>query len=321
MSYRSFGVLMSKRDYSKYDFTKFDYSKKWNLYIDADTIAYSCAAACSRDVCIVTHKPSGRKKEFENFDAFDDFLKNDEKGKNFNINEFIIPPIYFALSNVRNKVASIVDFDWVGDYKLYIQGSGNFRYDVYPEYKSNRGKKPALHKHCYDYMLRKYKGNIEVVTGYESEDFVIADANLDNLSVRAYIDKDLENHHGFFLNYNNLDLGVFYITPLQAFYNLCVQLIIGDSTDAIRGIDFISPELKEKFNIKVKSIGKKTAEKLLEDVSHSKLELKKRIVEIYKINYGDSWRDALTLTGKLVFITKERGVVFDVDLFTKGIEV
>ena len=37
------------RDFSKYDFTKFDSTQKYNLYIDSDTIAYSCAAACSKD--------------------------------------------------------------------------------------------------------------------------------------------------------------------------------------------------------------------------------------------------------------------------------
>ena len=71
---------------------------------------------------VVTHKASGRKKEFENFEAFDDFLLNDIKGKNFEVNDFVVPIIGFALSNVKSKVDSIVGFDWVNDYKLYIQG-------------------------------------------------------------------------------------------------------------------------------------------------------------------------------------------------------
>ena len=33
------------RDFSRYDFTKFDPLLKYNLYTDADTIAYACAAA------------------------------------------------------------------------------------------------------------------------------------------------------------------------------------------------------------------------------------------------------------------------------------
>ena len=307
------------RDFSRYDFTVFDPTQTYKAYVDSDTIAYASAAACSKDPCLVTHKASGRRKEFENFDAFEHFLLNDEKGKKFKVDDFNVPLIGFALSNVKNKVDSIITLPYISDYKLYIQGSGNFRYDVYPSYKSNRGDKPALHKYCFNYMLKKYSGNIEVVHGYESEDFVIADAALDPLGVRAYLDKDLEGHHGLFLNYNNLDLGVFYIDPIQAFYNLSMQLLIGDSTDFIRGIDFVSTELREAFNVKVKSIGKKTAEKLLEDVKHSKIEMKKRVIEVYKLTYGDTWKDALTLTGKLAYITKERGKVFDLNLFMKGI--
>ena len=307
------------RDFSRYDFTKFDPLLKYNLYTDADTIAYACAAACSKEVCLVTHKQSGRKKEFENFDTFHDFLLEDPKGRKFNINDFNVPLVGFALSNIRKKVESIENHAWVNSNKLYIQGKGNFRYEVYPQYKSNRTKKPALHKYCFDYMVKKYSGRIEVVEGFESEDFVIADAYSDTKSIRAYIDKDLEGHHGLFLNYNNLDLGVFYIDPIQAFYNLSVQLLIGDSTDAIRGIDFVSTELREAFNVRVKSIGKKTAEKLLDDVKHSKIEMKKRVIDVYRLTYGDTWRDALTLTGKLVYITKERGRVFDINKFTKGV--
>lgn len=307
------------RDFSRYDFTKFDQTQKYNLYTDADTIAYSCAAACSKDVCMVTHKASGRRKEFENFETFYNFLLNDPKGVKFKVEDFNVPLIGFALFNVRSKIDAIENHSWVNSNKIYIQGKDNFRYQVYPEYKSNRGKKPALHQFCFNYMLNKYKGRIEVVHGYESEDFVIADAALDPLGVRVYIDKDLEGHHGLFLNYNNLDLGVFYIDPIQAFYNLSTQLLIGDSTDFIHGIDFVSTELREAFNVKVKSIGKKTAEKLLEDVKHSKIEMKKRVIEVYKLTYGDTWKDALTLTGKLVYITKERGKVFDLDLFMKGV--
>lgn len=308
------------RDFSRYDFTVFDPTQTYKAYVDSDTIAYASAAACSKDPCLVTHKASGRRKEFENFDAFEHFLLNDEKGKKFKVDDFNVPLIGFALSNVKNKVDSIITLPYISDYKLYIQGSGNFRYDVYPSYKSNRGSKPALHKYCFNYMLKKYSGNIEVVHGYESEDFVIADARQDPLSIRAYIDKDLETQQGLFLNYNNLDLGVFYISPLEAFYNLCKQLITGDSTDAIRGVDLVTDELREKYNIKVKSIGAKTAEKLLEDVKHSKIEMKKRVIDIYQLAYGYNWKEHLDLTGKLIFITKERGKVFDLDLFMRGVE-
>lgn len=53
-------------------------------------------------------------------DKIDDFLLNDEKGKNFKLDDFVVPVIGFALSNVKGKVEIIINHSWVNDYKLYI---------------------------------------------------------------------------------------------------------------------------------------------------------------------------------------------------------
>ena len=74
-------------------------------------------------------------------------------------------------------------------------------------------------------------------------------------------------------------------------------------TDNIRGIDFVSKDLKEKYKISTKSVGEGTAIKLLEDVKHNKLLMKERVVGIYKLSYGDQWKDYLQFTGSLVFTT------------------
>ena len=102
-----------------------------------------------------------------------------------------------------------------------------------------------------------------------------------------------------------MEKGVFFINKTQAFYNLCCQLLHGDrSTDNIRGIDFVSKELKENYKVSTKSIGEGTAIKLLEDVKHDKLLMKERVVDIYKLSYGDGWKEKLQFTGSLVFISK-----------------
>lgn len=305
-----------KKDYSKYDFDKFDKEKKWNLYIDADTIIYSAAAACSKGKCIVTKKSNRKRREFENFDEFINFFNTHPSCKDSEISDFEIPLIRFALSNVRDKIDSILDHDWIGKYTFYVGGKGNFRKDIYPDYKCNRPPKPEMHKFCYEYLLKRHKGNVVICDGVEAEDYCQADAMLDEFGIVAYCDKDLENQEGFRLNYNRLEEGVFYINKLQAFYNLCIQLIIGDrTTDNIRGVDFISNNLKEKYNIRVKSLGVGTAQKLLDDVKDDIQIMKERIVDIYKLSYGDNWKESLDFTGKLIFIMKERDVQFSVDKF------
>ena len=77
--------------------------------------------------------------------------------------------------------------------------------------------------------------------------------------------------------------------------------------------------MKEKYKISTKSIGEGTAIKLLDDVKHDKLLMKERLVDIYKLSYGDLWIDHLQFTGSLVFISKIKGEYFVVDKFLKGV--
>lgn len=303
-----------------FDFTKFDENKKYHLHCDFDTPIYSCAAAVSKEPCLVTHKRSGRKKTFDNFDSFIDFLENDEKGKKFKVDDFNVPLIAFALTNLKNKLETILDHKWIEDFTLYVGGEGNFRKTLYPEYKQNRGKSPAMRKFCYNYVLNKWKDKVVVCDNEEAEDRCLANALKDKeRSVIGFIDKDLTTQSGYFLNYNKLDLGVFWIDKVTAFYNLSSQLLHGDATDNIFGITKITPELKEKYGIKTKSIGKATAAKLLEDVQYDKVAMKKRVIDVYKLSYGNEWKEKLDFTGKLVMISKSDYNYFDVNKFLRGI--
>lgn len=309
------------KDFTKYDFGRFNPKEKYKLYIDADTVIYANAAVVSRDVCVVTHKASNREKSFENFEAFMNFLATDERGSKFTIDDFDVPVIGFALSNIRKKFDAILSKPWVSDYKIYVGGVGNFRKDMYEDYKGNRPPKPLLFPFCYNYVIGKYAGKVEMCHGAEAEDFCQADALADPVGIVAFVDKDLENEAGLKFNYNHIDMGVFFINKEQAFYNLCIQLMIGDrSTDNIRGIDFVSPELKAKYKISTKSVGAGTAAKLLADVLHDIPLMKERLIDVYKLSYHGEWKKFLDFTGKLIYIMPKRGQVFEVEKFLKGTE-
>ena len=303
-----------------YNFDVFDPNKKYHLHIDADTLVMACAVVIDKEPCVVKHNRSGRKKTFESFSAFIDFLENDEKGKNFTVKDFDVPCIGFAFSNFNSKLNAVLDHKWVSDYTLYLGGKDNFRKELYPEYKASRKKSPPMRKFVHDYVCWKYKERVVEAHGAEAEDFCLAAAleDIDN-NVVGFVDKDLTGQSGLFFNYQKMDKGVFFINKTQAFYNLGCQLLHGDSTDHIFGITHITEELKQKYGIKTKSIGAKTAEKLLEDVKHCKLLMKERLVDVYKLSHGDAWRDKLQFTGSLVFISKVRGEYFDIDKFTKGV--
>ena len=305
-----------------YDFNVFNPKKKYHLHIDADTLIMACAVVIDNDPCTVKHNRSGRKKTFESFSAFIDFLENDEKGKNFKLQDFDVPCIGFAFSNFNSKLNAILDHKWIGDYTLYIGGQGNFRKELYPDYKALRKKSPPMRKLVHDYVCWKYKERVVEAHGAEAEDFCLATALSDiKNNVVGMVDKDLTTQSGLFFNYQKMEKGVFFINKTQAFYNLCCQLLHGDrSTDNIRGIDFVSKELKEKYKVSTKSIGEGTAIKLLEDVKQDKHLMKERVVDIYKLSYGDLWKEKLQFTGSLVFISKVKDEYFDVNKFMKGVD-
>lgn len=304
-----------------YDFSVFDPNKKYHLHIDADTLVMACAVVIDNDPCVVKHHRSGRKKTFETFSAFIDFLENDEKGKKFKLQDFDVPCIGFAFSNFNSKLNAVLDHKWIGDYTLYVGGQGNFRKEIYPEYKASRKKSPPMRKLVHEYVCWKYKERVVQAHGQEAEDLCLAAvlSDVDN-NIVGFVDKDLTTQSGLFFNYQKMDKGVFFINKTQAFYNLCCQLLHGDrSTDNIRGIDFVSKELKEKYKVSTKSIGEGTAIKLLEDVKHDKPLMKDRVVNIYKLSYGDNWKEKLQFTGSLVFISKVENEYFNCDKFLKGV--
>lgn len=307
-------------DYKDYDYERFNSDKKYHLHIDADTLLFSCAIAVDKEPCTVKHNRSARKKTFDTFSDFIDFLENDEKGKNFTVKDFDVPCIGFAFSNFNGSLNRVVNQKWVGDYTLYLGGSTNFRKDIYPEYKAGRKKSPAMRKFLFDYVCWKYKDKVVVSVGKEAEDDCLSYGLDDPTGIIAFVDKDLSTQSGLFYNYQKPELGVFFIDKEQAFYNLCCQLLHGDrSTDNIKGIDFVSPELKDKYKITTKSIGEGTATKLLKDVQGNIDKLKERVVDIYKLSYGESWKENLQFTGSLVFISKIKGEYFSGDKFMRGI--
>ena len=302
-----------------YDFTRFDPDKKYHLHIDADTLLFSCAVVIDTDPCTVKHHKSGRKKTFESFSDFVHFLENDDKGKKFTVKDFDVPVIGFAFSNFNGSLKRLVDQNWIEDYTIYLGGATNFRKDLYPQYKANRKKSPAMRKFLFDYVCWKYKEKVKVSVNEEAEDFCLAQALNDPIGCIGFVDKDLCTQSGLFYNYQKPDLGVFHINKQQAFYNLCCQLLHGDrGTDNILGINFVSEGVKEKYGIKTKSIGEGTAKKLLKDVDGDIKALRERVIDIYNLSYEDKWKEALQFTGSLVYISPSPNEYFDINKFLKG---
>ena len=66
------------------------------------------------------------------------------------LNPNLLPLCNLAL-DITNQV-------WVD---IFSGGEGNFRKDIYPEYKAKRGVKPLSFYECRDFMIKKWKDKCE----------------------------------------------------------------------------------------------------------------------------------------------------------------
>jgi DNA polymerase-1 len=136
------------------------------------------------------------------------------------------------------------------EFSIFLTGTNNFRYQVYPEYKANRP--PERPRHLADlkqYLVEKY--GAETSDGCEADDLLgIAQCAANHDTVICSIDKDLRmipGHHFSFEISGKITRGPnagktwtkeaesVFVNPHQGLYNFYYQMLIGDSTDNVKG--------------------------------------------------------------------------------------
>lgn len=152
------------------------------------------------------------------------------------------------IDHMMNEIRRAVMTD---DLYVAVKGRGNFRKDIYPEYKANRPTlQPDLKKaleYAHKYMVDKH--NAIMANGMEADDLVsiwayeCMDSNRDYAVVG--IDKDLlqipGDHYNFVKKeHTNVDVDT-------ADYNLMRQCLVGDSSDNIQGIRGIGVKKADKI--------------------------------------------------------------------------
>jgi len=151
---------------------------------------------------------------------------------------------------VKDKLCNLFDEDETFNTLYAVKGSGNFRKDLYKEYKSNR---PELDQDIKDKLnfLHRYAVDKGAITadGMEADDLVCIWAyearEADDQYVICGIDKDLKQIPGNHYNYGK-DTWEF-INDDTANYNLMIQCLTGDNADGIPGIKGIGPKKAEKI--------------------------------------------------------------------------
>lgn len=178
----------------------------------------------------------------------------------------------------------------VSEYKLYLTGNTNFRYNIYPEYKAQRLKtpKPEFLGVARDFLIHEWKADVS--EGCEADDMLSIDQLMyinNNIESRIVsVDKDLDQVIGN--HYNPRSKTEYIISPNQATRFFYYQLLVGDSADNIKGAT---------------GIGKVRATKILQDCvtprehyevvkdyfnCDEELDLNAQVLYLWK-RYNDKW--------------------------------
>ena len=215
-----------------------------------------------------------------------------------------VPNVRKAYDKLVDKVDQLCTQDWdqTGEFTMFIEGKGNWRKDVFPEYKAPRKTAKSedpnkqLRWDLAEYLIEQ-KLAIPAI-GCESDDLVRRKA--ENMFKRnqpyivASADKDLDMVCGHHIRFNTKwQLETYEITKKKSDWNYFFQLMVGDGIDNIK-----SPRM----------LGKAKAERLLKDNPSS--DWKKVVENEYKTRCGSEWFHALMFTGSLIHIQRAQDDYF-----------
>lgn len=164
------------------------------------------------------------------------------------------------LFNIMDEAERQSGFD-INDYQFFFTTcTKNFRNDIAEDYKANRVEQPKELYDALDAFMFLWRDNygVHFSETLEADDLIPQFIKTNGLKVTEYIivriDQDLAQIEGFHFNYyKNREgsyKGLSYIGKREAFRNFCKLILIGDSSDNIKG---------------AKGVGDKTSDKLLKD--------------------------------------------------------
>jgi hypothetical protein len=237
-----------------------------HLLIDSDIIKYRCAAAAEKTKYLVEYADN-----FTDFDSYNEAKKflGDRLGYIWSRKE--LQPIGFALRAVDAAIDTIKTKLNPVSVSYYLSPASTFRDNIAKTkpYKGNRNQvKPKYLREVEEYLVEDYGA----VYGDNVEADDLIGINLSKLrddAVSVSIDKDLYQISGWHFDWVNDRLRR--ISPRDADFNFYTQLLTGDITDNVPGIDGIGP--------------KRAAELL--GGAKSKKELASRVWSVYRDRIDD----------------------------------
>ena len=171
--------------------------------------------------------------------------------------DFLVYRIGFSTEDEPVGIAKARLTEWLEDfiyvnlkadeYKAWITGKSNYRYDIAKTvpYKGNRKdvQRPKHYEALREHLVKRHEAILTV--GEEADDTVAIESTkmLDNCWI-VHVDKDLDQLQGW--HYNPVKDERYYVNAFTAYKSFCIQLLTGDRTDNIPGLQGIGPKKAEK---------------------------------------------------------------------------
>lgn len=159
-----------------------------------------------------------------------------------------------ACARAHQMVDNVTTLAGANQYELWLSGKGNFRYNIYPEYKATRkAPRPKWEQDVKQYMREHMGANTS--DKCEADDMLgVRATTLGENSVLCHLDKDMDMIPGWHFGWELVRLGKvvreakrYFVTPEEALRAFCYQLICGDNTDNIKGIVGAGPKAASRI--------------------------------------------------------------------------
>lgn len=156
-------------------------------------------------------------------------------------------PVGIAIARTDEMIDQILNDTKADTFEIYLSDdyTNNFRYQVDPTYKANRKDvaRPVWYREIKDHLFDKW--NADLSLGMEADDSLgirqtsALAAYQEENCVICSIDKDLKQIPGN--HYNFVKKEGFYVEQVEGTRQLYLQLLIGDTSDNVKGVDRIGP--------------------------------------------------------------------------------
>lgn len=258
------------------------------LLIDGDSLVYRCGFAAEKTKYVV-ESLGDSQRYWVPFDNAGDAKAHAAKEGGVVWSRKEYEPLDHCLATVKNALHKIGAAFGSNDLEIWLSpGVGNFRDQIATraKYKGNRdgALKPKYYKDIIKYLVERHGAKYAV--GMEADDALAIGLTGNPTSICVSTDKDLLQVPG--KHYNWVAKKTLVVNKKQAAFNLYTQVLAGDPTDNIPGIEGVGPD---------------TAAKILEGAKTT-LDLWLRTQDAYYEKYGNEGLLYAVETARLVYLKR-----------------